>query len=49
VTVVVVGPAVGLVLDDGSDGGSGEQPASTTTADSRKSPVLVRTTAVLST
>jgi hypothetical protein len=49
VAAVVVGPAVGLPLDDGPDGDAGEQPASTTTADSRKSPVLVRITAVLST
>jgi len=54
---MVVGPAVGLTLDDDPDGDPappvrcvpGEQPASTTTADSRKSPALVRITAVLST
>jgi len=49
VAVVIVGPAVGPTLDDGPDGDPGEQPASTTTADSRKNPVLVRITAVLST
>jgi hypothetical protein len=49
VAVVVVGAAVGLTLDDGPDGDPGEQPASTTTADSRKSPAFVRITAVLST
>jgi hypothetical protein len=49
VAVVVVDSVVGLTLDDGPGGDSGEHPASTTTADSRRSPVLVRITAVLST
>jgi len=49
VVAVVVGTAVGVSVDDGPGGDAGEQPASTTTADSRKSPVLVRITAVLST
>ena len=43
------GPAVGLTLDDVPDGDPGEQPASTTAADNRKSPALVRIAAVLST
>ena len=49
VAVVIVGPAVGLTPDEGPDGDPGEQPASKTTADSRKNPDFVRITAVLST
>jgi hypothetical protein len=46
---LVVCPAVGPPLDDDPEGDPGEQPARTTTADNRKSPALVRITAVLST
>jgi hypothetical protein len=50
VAVVIVESAVGLALDEGPGGGdSGEHPASTTMADSRTSPALVRVIAVLPT